>query len=88
MRPVEPSAGQQSDRATVEARTHPVAVEFELVQLFRSVRWLIDQFGKLRFDPGRQRRRLGAPALGERSGSVFRHDTPASAIDFSFVSSR
>jgi hypothetical protein len=39
---------------------HPVAVEFELVQPLRSVRRLVNKFGELRFDPGRQRRRLSA----------------------------
>jgi hypothetical protein len=40
-------------------------------------RRLVDQFGELRFGPGRQRRRFAAPASGERSRYVFRHDAPA-----------
>jgi hypothetical protein len=88
MRPVEPRAGQQPDSAPVEARMHPVAVEFDLMEPLRAFRRLVDQFGELRFDPGRQRRRVGAPASGERSRHVFRHDTPLPAIDLSFRSSR
>ena len=68
MRPVEPGAGQQSDRATVEARMHPVAVELELVQPFRSVRRLVDQFGELRFDPGANRDREFADSSLEGAG--------------------
>jgi hypothetical protein len=67
---------------------HPVTVEFELVQPFRSVRRLVDQFGELRFDPTGERRRFGVPASGERSGPVFRHDAPASTIELSSGSSR
>ena len=73
MGPVEAGAGQQPDRAPVQPRMHPVAVEFEFVQPLRPVRWLVDQFGELRFHPGGQRRRLGAPSSGERSRHVFRH---------------
>jgi hypothetical protein len=88
MGPVEAGAGQQPDRAAVEPSMHPVAVEFEFLQPLRTIWWLIDQFGELRFDPARQRRRFEAPASGERSRHVFRHDTPAAAIDLSFRSSR
>ena len=62
MRPVEPGAGQKPDRAPVQPGVHPVAVKFKFVQPLVSIRWLIYQFGQLRFDPGWQRRRLGAPA--------------------------
>ena len=52
---------------------HPIAIEFELVQPFRSVRRLVDQFGELRFDPTGERRHLGATPSAERSRHVFRH---------------
>jgi hypothetical protein len=64
---------------------HPVAVEFELVQPFRSVRRRVDQFGELRFDPTGERRRFGASASGERSGPVFRHDALAIADRLGFT---
>jgi hypothetical protein len=32
MRPVKAGAGEQGDRATLEARMQPVAVEFDFVQ--------------------------------------------------------
>jgi hypothetical protein len=85
---VQPGARQQPDRAAVQPGMHPVSVEFEFVQPLRPFRRLVDQFGELRFDPGRQRRRFGAPASDERSRYVFWHDAPASAIDLSFRSSR
>jgi len=88
MGPVEPGASQKPDRAAVQPGMHPVAVEFEFVQPFRSVRRLVDKLGELRFDPGRQRHRFGAAPSAERSRHVFRHGAPATAIDLSFRSSR
>ena len=88
MRPVEAGAGQQPDRATVQPRMHPIAVEFDFVQPFRSVRRLVDEFGELRFDPTGERRRLGAPPSAERSRHVFRHDRPLPRIDLSLGSTR
>ena len=52
-RPVEAGAGQQPDRTAFEPRMHPVAVELEFVQPLGPVWRLIDEFGELRFDPGR-----------------------------------
>jgi hypothetical protein len=65
MRPVEPGAGQQPDRATV------LAVEFDFVQPLRPFGRVVDQFGELRFDPAGERRRFGAPTSGERSCHVL-----------------
>jgi len=65
--PVEPRAGQQPDRAPVEPGMHPVSVELDLVEPLRPIGRLVDQSGELRFDPGRQRRRLGAPLSNNRS---------------------
>ena len=79
MRPVEPGACQQPDRAAVEPGMHPVAIVFDFVQPFRSIGRLIDEFGKLRFHPSWQRRRLGATPSAERSRHIFRHDALASA---------
>jgi hypothetical protein len=45
---------------------HPVAVEFDFMQPFRPFWWLVDQSGELRFDPVRERRRLGASPSRER----------------------
>ena len=81
MRPVEAGAGQQPDRAAVEPGMHPVAVEFDFVQPLGPVWRLVDQFGELRFDPGGQRRRFGAPSCG-RPCPVRRHDRPFPQIDF------
>ena len=60
MRPVEPGAGQQPHRATIEPRMHAVAVELDLVQPLWSVRRLVDERGQLRPDPFRQTGRAGA----------------------------
>jgi len=58
MRPVEPGAGQQPGGASVQPGMHPVVVEFDFLQPLRSVGWLVDELGELRFDPIRQRGRL------------------------------
>ena len=65
MRPVEPGAGQEPDRATVQPGMHPIAVEFDFVEPLRPFRRLVDEFGELRFDPTGERRRFGAPTSGE-----------------------
>jgi hypothetical protein len=85
--PVERGAGQEVDRAAVEARMHPVAVELELVQPLWPIGRLVDQLGELRFNPTGERRRLGATP-SEWSRHVFRHGAPAPAIDLSLRSSR
>jgi hypothetical protein len=71
--PVEPGAGQQPDRAAVESGMHPVAVELEFVQPPGPFWPLVDQFGELRFHPGGQRRRFGAPSSGGQPCPVRRH---------------
>jgi hypothetical protein len=48
MRPIEPDAGQQPDRAAIEARIHAVAVEFDLVQPFRTFRRLLHELRQWR----------------------------------------
>jgi hypothetical protein len=60
---------------------HPLAVELEFVQTLGPVR-LVDQFGELRFHPGGQRRRFGAPSSRRRSCPVVNHDRPFPEIDF------
>jgi hypothetical protein len=49
---------QQPGGAPVRPGMHPVAVEFDFMQSLRSVGWLVDELGELRFDPIRQRGRL------------------------------
>jgi len=49
---------QQPGGAPVQPGMHPVAVEFDFMQPLRSVGWLVDELGALRFDPIRQRSRL------------------------------
>ena len=61
VRPVEPGAGQQLDRAVVEPRMHAVAVIFDFVQPVVAFRRGVDQLGQLWPDPLRQRDRLAAP---------------------------
>jgi hypothetical protein len=65
--PVEPGAGQEAYHAAIKARMHPVAVEFDFVQPLRPFGRLVDQSGELRFDPGGERSRFGAPPSGGRS---------------------
>jgi hypothetical protein len=48
--PAEPAAGQQFDRAAVEARMHAIAVEFDFMEPIWPVGRLVDQLGELRFD--------------------------------------
>src|SRR5262249_27007202 len=71
MRPVEPGAGQQLDRAPVQPSVHPVAVEFDFMEPVWPVGRLVDQSGELRFDAGGERRCLGAPPVVERSRHVL-----------------
>jgi hypothetical protein len=59
--------GQQPDRAAIQPGVHPVATEFDFMEPFRPFRRLVDQSGELRFNPNRQRRRLGASPFRERS---------------------
>ena len=54
MRPVEPGAREQPDRAMIETRMHAVAVVFDFVQLVRLVRRRVDELRQLRPDPFRQ----------------------------------
>jgi len=54
VRPVEPGAGEQGDRAMVEARMQPVAVEFDFMQPLVAFRRRVDQLRELRRDPLRQ----------------------------------
>ena len=61
MRPVEPGAGQQFDRAAVEPRMHAVAIEFDFVQPLIAIRRRIEQLRELRPDPLRECGRLAAP---------------------------
>ena len=61
MRPVKPGAGQQADRAPVQAGMHPVAVEFDFVEPVWPVRRLVHQPGELRFDPAGERRCMRLP---------------------------
>jgi hypothetical protein len=61
LRPVEPSAGEQSHRAAVEARVHAVAVELDFVQPAGSGGRRVDELRELRPYPFRQRGRSGAP---------------------------
>jgi hypothetical protein len=49
---------QQPGGAPLQPGMHPVAVEFDFMQPLRSVGWLVDELGELRFDPIRQRGRL------------------------------
>ena len=61
MRPVEPGACEQLHRAAIEARMHAVAVEFDFVQPLIAVRRRVDELGKLRQYPLRQRTWVGGP---------------------------
>jgi hypothetical protein len=54
-RPVEPSPGQQSHLASVQPGMHPVTVEFDFMEPLGPVRWRVDQFGELGFQPFRER---------------------------------
>src|ERR1700751_3207670 len=71
MRSGEAGGGRQPDSAPIQPGMHPIAVEFDLMQPFGPVLWLVDQFGKLRFDPTRPRCRLGAPPSAKRSCHVL-----------------
>ena len=67
MRPVEPGAGQQPDRAPVQPGMDAVPIELELVQPFPAFRRLINQLSELRFDPTGERRRFsGLPSREDR----------------------
>ena len=57
VRPVEPGAGEQGDRAMVEARMQPVAVELDFREPAVAVGRRVDQLRELRRDPLRQRGR-------------------------------
>ena len=70
VRPVEPGAGQQLDRAAVEPRMHAVTVELDFVQPLVAFRRRLDQLRELWRDPYRQRGRRDAPPA--RYGA--RHD--------------
>jgi hypothetical protein len=73
VRPVQPGAGQQLDRAAVEPRMHAVAVIFDFMQPLIAVRRSLDQLRQLRCNPLRQRGRIGAPPRGRaRHGTVIR----------------
>jgi len=45
VRPVEGGARQQARSAMIEARMHPVAVEFDFVQPLFAFRSLVDELG-------------------------------------------
>jgi hypothetical protein len=53
MRPVKTGAGQQPDRAAIEAGMHAVTVEFDFVQPFRAFRRFLHELRQLRPDPFR-----------------------------------
>jgi hypothetical protein len=57
VRPVEPGAGEQGDRAIVEARMHAVAVEFDFIQPLVAFRRGVDELRELRRDPSGESRR-------------------------------
>ena len=67
MRPVEPGAGQQPDRAAIEARVHAVGVELDFVQPVRSFRRVLHELRQLRPNPFRQGG-LGPPRCRSRHG--------------------